>query len=337
MIDFIKMERLKSGIRENPLLQGNWILKSNEDAVFLSEEATYKKIKFETKKSKDSEKYYSKLSGSIHYYFNEGLHNYNDFGFTDIVEVLDEIIDSFELSLDNEINNIEFGVNVKLPFEQSLILDKLVTHKGKSFSYETNNGKNYYQCKHSQFLIKIYDKGLQFGLAENILRFEIKVIKMQYLHNNGIFIKHLKCLKNKAIYKPLGCLLFKVFNEVLIDCENIDLNNLNEAEKINYLKSTNPNTWKKRNRKNAKGQKQLQRLSEQYYKLINNQTKGATKKMQVAKLIEEKWMQLSEIYHTSKECIQDSIVQYLPFKYNVTFGQKPFIHYHKPNFYGMDF
>lgn len=72
-------------------------------------------------------------------------------------------------------------------------------------------------------------------------------------------------------------------------------------------------------------------------KLISSQTKGATKKMQVAQLIDEKWMELSEIYHTIKGSIRDSIVQYLPFKYNVTFGHKPFIHYHKPSFYAMDF
>jgi hypothetical protein len=337
MIDFIKIERLKSCVRGNPLLKGRWILTSNEDAVFLSEEAIYKKLKFETKKFKESDNYYSKASGSIHYYFNEGLHNYNDFRYSDIVKVVNEIINLFEVDSENDLNNLEFGVNIKLPFEPKLILNNLVTHKGHSFSFESNNGKNYYQCKHSQFIIKIYDKGLQFGLAENILRFELKAIKMQYLHSNGIYIKHLKCLKNKAIYEPLGKLLMKVFNEIIIDCENIDLRLLSEAEKITYLKATNPNTWKRNNRLNSKGQKQLQRLSEKYHKLINRHTKGKTNKQKVAELIKEKWIQLSDIYHTSKGGSQDNIVQYLPLMYIVTFGQRQFIHYHKPSMNLMAF
>jgi hypothetical protein len=337
MLDFVKIERLKRGIKGNPLLEGKWILTSNEDAVFLKEEAIYNKLKFETKKARNSDKYYSKVSGSIHYYFNEGLHNYNDFRFSDIMEVVNEISNLFSIDVENDLNNLEFGVNIKLPFEPKLILDNLVTHKGQSFSYESNNGKNYHQCKHTQFYIKIYDKSLQFGLTEKILRFEIKAIKMQYLHNNGINIHHLKCLKNKAIYEPLGKLLAKVFNEILIDCECIDTRLLSEAEKITYLKATNPNTWKRNNRLNSKGQKQLQRLLENYHKLINRHTKGTTNKLKAAKLIGEKWNELSENYHTSKESIQDNIVQYLPFKYNVSFGHKPLMHYHRPSMYSMDF
>lgn len=337
MIDFIKIERLKSGVRGNPLLNGKWILTSNEDAVFLKEEAIYNKLTFETKKAKESDKYYSKVSGSIHYYFNGGLHNYNDFSFTNIVEVVDEISEQFEIDHANELNNLEFGVNVKLPFEPKLILDNLVTHKGKKFSHITNQGKNYHQCEHTQFIIKMYHKSLQFGLAENILRFEIKVFKMQYLHRNGIDIKSLKCLKNKAIYKPLGRLLLKVFDEILIDCENLDTGVLTDAEKATYLLATKPNTWKRNNRLDSKGQKQLQRLLEKYHKLINRHTKGTTNKHKVEELIEEKWNELSEIYHSAKTIIQDNIVQYLPFKYNVSFGHKPFIHYQRPSIYNRDF
>ena len=146
----------------------------------------------------------------------------------------------------------------------------------------------------------------------------------------------MKCLKNKAVYEPLGKLLMKVFNEIIIDCESIDLRLLSEAEKITYLKATNPNTWKRNNRLNSKGQKQLQRLLEKYHKLINRHTKGTTNKQKVAELIEDKWNELSEIYHTSKVSIQDNIVQYLPFKYNVSFGHKPLMHYYRPSMYSID-
>jgi hypothetical protein len=337
MIDYIKIERLKSSVKQNPLLESKWILTSNEDAVFLKEEAIYNKLKFETKKARLSDKYYSKVSGSIHYYFNGGLHNYNDFSFSNIVEVVDEISNLFEIDNRNELNNLEFGVNIKLPFEPKLILDNLVTHKGKGFSHVTKHGQNYHQCQHSQFIIKMYEKGLQFGLSDNILRFEIKVIKMQYLHRNGIRIKSLKCLQNKTVYEPLGRLLSKVFDEIMIDCEGLDMSLLTEAEMVTYLLATKTSTWKKENRPDSKSQKQLQRLSEKYYKLVNQQIKGTSIKTLVARLIEEKWSELSEIYHTKKNYIQDIIVHYLPFKYNVSFGHKPFIHYQRPSIYNRDF
>lgn len=337
MIDFIKIQRLKSRVRGNPLLEGKWILTSNENAVFLKEEAIYNRLKFETKKARNSDKYYSKVSGSIHYYFNGGLHNYNDFSFSNIVQVVDEIGKFFEINNANELNNLEFGVNIRLPFEPKIILDNLVTHKGKSFSHVTKQGENYHQCQHSQFIIKMYDKSLQFGLSDNVLRFEIKVVKMQYLHRNGIEIKSLKCLKNKAVYEPLGRLLLKVFDEVVIDCENMDMSQLTEAEKVMYLFATKPSTWKKENRANSKSQKKLQRLSDKYYKLVSKYIKGTSIKTQVARLIEEKWRELSENYSIIKHSIQDCIVQYLPFKYNVTFGHKPLIHYHRPSIYNRDF
>lgn len=337
MIDFIKIERLKSGVRGNPLLQGKWILTTNEEAVFLNEEAIHNKLKFETKKARNSDKYYSKVSGSIHYYFNGGLHNYNNFSFTNIVEVVDEISNLFEIDINSELNNLEFGVNIRLPFEPKLILDNLVTHKGKNFSHVTKHGQNYHQCQHSQFIIKMYDKSLQFGLSDNVLRFEIKVTTMQFLQRSGIYIKSLKCLKNKSVYEPLGRLLSRLFDEILIDCEDVDMSLLTEAETVTYLLATKPSTWKKENRLDSKSQKKLQRLSDKYYKLVSQQIKGTSIKTEVARLIEEKWNELSEIYHTKINNFQYSIVHYLPFNYTLTFGHKPLIHYQRPSIYTRDF
>ena len=44
---------------------------------------------------------------------------------------------------------------------------------------------SFYECRMSKFTIKIYDKGKQYNLPNNVLRFEIKVTAMQYLDNEG--------------------------------------------------------------------------------------------------------------------------------------------------------
>lgn len=154
------------------------------------QEARYKKMKFSVY---DSGSVY--LSGSLHYLFNDGNHNYNDFTTKDayqVVLMLEELF-SFDSRL-TELRSVEIGVNIRMLTIVNLFLDNCFLHKTKPFEYKIHNSEGKYkQCEHSQYIIKLYNKALQFfsgGGNQEILRFEIKYNKMERLNSRGIYSLH---------------------------------------------------------------------------------------------------------------------------------------------------
>ena len=135
-----------------------------------------------------------RVKGSIHKYYNDGLHNYNDFSEiickTTIVKLCKEFqIDPREFILEN----LEIGINFLPPIKTNCILDLCYFHSTKPFEskYDNKSGR-YIQSVHSQYIIKIYNKALQYSskgykIEEDIMRFEIKFIVMEKLNNLGIY------------------------------------------------------------------------------------------------------------------------------------------------------
>jgi hypothetical protein len=318
MIDYIKILNLavsSTDLEHNEYLQDSWIIGSQNGEV-LKQQTNYFGLTFSIKNTN------VRLTGSIHKYKNSGLHNHNDFTKTQVHEVINELSKKFEIDLQNShLNNIEFGVNVNLPFEPKVLLNSLITHKGEPFTREIEDGKIYYQCKRSQFIIKIYDKGLQYHQVANILRFELKVLKMQFFKTKGIEVSVLADLLNDGIYAKFGGVLKTYFDEILFD-ESINLKDLNATERETYLRGQNPKTWITDNR-TTNQQKELQRLKESFLKVLEKYRTGENFVKIVSDRIEFKCSELSEIYQVSEEektTEKKANVRDLHFKYNVSFG-----------------
>src|SRR5690606_421219 len=82
---------------------------------------------------------------------------------------------------------LEYGVNIQPPIETDSILNHCYQHKGKDFDKEINKqGMKYRQVEHSAYFLKIYDKALQFGRLQRILRVEIKVKNWSKYRRQGI-------------------------------------------------------------------------------------------------------------------------------------------------------
>ncbi|CAH0997409.1 hypothetical protein EMA8858_03542 [Emticicia aquatica] len=319
MIDYIKILNLavsSTDLENNKYLQDGWIIGSKNGEV-LTQQTNYFGLTFSIKNTN------VRLTGSIHKYENNGLHNHNDFTKTQVHEVINELSKKFEIDLQNSrLNNLEFGVNVVLPFEPKILLNSLITHKGEPFTREIEEGKIYYQCKRSQFIIKIYDKGLQYHQVANILRFELKVLKMQFFKTKGIEVSVLADLLNDGIYAKFGGVLKAYFDEILFDEESINLKDLNATERDIYLRGQNPKTWITDNR-TANQQKELQRLKESFLKVLDKYRTGENFVKIVSDRIEFKCFVLSEIYQVSEEeitTVKKANVRDLHFKYNVSFG-----------------
>lgn len=197
---------------------------------------------------------YLKFSGSIHKYWNQTNTNYNDFTISDYKKTLKTLQNKFDLNpFLCELRNLEFGVNVSLPFKTEMFLNSIISFKGKEYELETFNGfgkmlrfrfNRYYE-------VKIYDKGLQNRLNENVMRFEIKVKKMNYLRSKNINVKNLTDLTKLEVIEGLKNQLIKTFKELLIYDATINTNEIKrQTEKELLINGRNPKYWQNLSNKN---------------------------------------------------------------------------------------
>lgn len=300
MIDGTKLLNLKTDpqkLIENPYLTEHWnTTVHSSDGVVKYDLAEYLGLKFRIKNGK------VRLQGSLHKYRNAGRHNYDDFKAVDVVEVVRELSKRFEIDTSTTLlNNVEFGVNIILPFGVNVVLDNLIVYKGEPFIKVLEDGISYYQCKKKQFIIKIYDKGKQYNLPDNVLRFEIKVIKMQYLATKGITLHYLSDLLKMEIYEPLGNILTEVFEGILFGDNTINESDLTTKERETYLRGNNPKTWTPQ--KGETERKRLYRLEMSFKDILQRHSKSVNFnfKRVVSELIKIKSLELSRFYRLENE------------------------------------
>jgi hypothetical protein len=310
MIDGIKIYDLKTApdkLEVNPYLLESWTTTvQNADGLIKYGLAEYFGLKFKIKHQK------VRLQGSLHKYRNAGRHNYDDFTAQDVGKVVQELSERCEIdTAQTELNNVEFGVNVVLPFGVSLVLDNLIVYKGKPFQEVEEDGMSYYQCKKAHFIIKIYDKGLQYKLPDNVLRFEVKVLKMQYLKSKGVKLRYFSDLLNRGIYEPLGNILTETFESILFADNRLNERKLNSKESKTYLRGNNPKTWEV-SKSNDSEWKKLQRLEIRYLNILDKYREGVNFKLVVAELIRAKSLELSTFYRPDETVLSLKNVQFLP-------------------------
>ncbi|HPI86150.1 MAG TPA: hypothetical protein PLR01_07235 [Bacteroidales bacterium] len=215
MIDFVKI-RYKNPdiqkIRENPRLDWEQTIRERTGEV-KEYNAIYNGLTFSVINNQ-----YLNISGSLHKYWNSsqggGEHNYNDFSLSNLAGVIMELCQSFDLLPENcHLENLEFGVNITPRVPVKDILRSAINHKGKPFTQEYLKNKYFRECERQRYIIKIYDKGLQYGRPENILRFENKIIKMAHIQETGV--QTLADLLDPAKLTRLGVILGSNFNDIL--------------------------------------------------------------------------------------------------------------------------
>lgn len=320
MIDFIKS--LNIDIKIDELLDN----KNLEFKTYVSERtgeinknrfiAEYKNLTFQIVNNQ-----YVSLSGSIHKFNNKGVHNYNDFNLYDLFRAIKELYVKFKINpFLTPLNNIEFAVNIIVPFKpKTFIKTNVISHKGTPASIKTFKGNGYLkEFEHSQYYIKVYDKGMPFNRPDNIFRFEIKVIKMEYLQKIGI--KTLADLLNTEKLQNLGNKLNSVFNELLI-IDKANTKNFTLKEKEIYQNGINPMFWerlKPHSKENdyIRLRSKYNRENEKFKNLINKYNLNKTQR-ELSKLITTKWNDLLKIDMEKRyklttflnECFQRKTVQ----------------------------
>lgn len=228
------------------------------------------------------------VAGSLHTYWNDGAHNWNDFNRLDLWDTIYEFCQHYQITPSEAVlHNLEFGVNLVVPFNVEAFVGDLLSYKKVPFGREfIETEGTYYQCKVFGMYLKCYDKGTHYGRKENIFRFEVKVTAMRNLRSVGV--RTLEDLLIPSKLAALGDLLFKAWNYVLIR-EQLPMALFTGKEQVIIEAVTYNHQWKNLSRnQRCQYRKEYGRIMERYL----HQTGAANRKAIVETLLYEKWEQL---------------------------------------------
>lgn len=280
MIDFNKFkildEELIKHVWENPLLEFHSKYERRyDDVIYEVVKRKYKNIYFSKHQNR------LEISGSLHYFFNDGLHNANDFYIEDCIETIYHMQDLFKLDLEKcFLINLEYGVNILSSIPISELILNLIYHERHPFirNMEHNEYRIAGNSKYKQ--AKAYNKGVQFPdfCNPNTFRFEIKTGEAKFLKQFGL--KTLNDLINPESYNPLITSLISEWDKVLL---------FDKSKNIEY-KFLNTNFWEEAIL--AKNRNKFNNQKNRYYNKLGDDNLHAN----IKKIIERKFKYLKSVH-----------------------------------------
>ena len=156
------------------------------------------------------------VSGSIHYFYNDGLHNADDFYIEDCISAIIQIQNVFNIDLNKcQLINLEYGVNINPLINVTELIQSLIYHEKRQFTRPTTYFSFKLAGNEAYKQIKAYDKGVQFPQqCENTFRFEVRSRQAKFIHSLGLFT--LQDLTNIYNYDVLIASLLKEWDNVLL-------------------------------------------------------------------------------------------------------------------------
>lgn len=284
MIDFVKIK-----ITDEALINQVW---SNEILEYdgKSEKRFNDELK-ELVKKKYKNLYFTKyqdrieISGSLHYFFNNGIHNSNDFSVKDCINTIMQIRDLFTLDLEKcKLINLEYGVNIIPSIDVEDLVHNIMYHDKRQFTRPTKHF--YYKIAGNEAYkhVKAYNKSVQFpSLCNNTFRFEVKSKQSKYINSLDLFT--LNDLAVTGTYNRLMEELIKEWDNVLLFdlSKNIDKKYLNTYFWEDILKNGSRNKFNNQKKR-------------YYDKLGNNNLHSQIRKTLIQKMKFLKKVQIPSIY-----------------------------------------
>jgi hypothetical protein len=306
MIDYLKIllknYELAERLIKNPLLkkfsinqQFNNKLDLESDIKQATHVYVYKEILF-CFFTKDE--FFTKLEILLkpHYYFNNNLHNANDFSVMDCIRTLSKIKNIFNLpTTELTILNIEFGLNGISPIDCKDLVAYTMYHEKNEFINSSDNlkfskisFKHHISGKANKYKqVKFYAKGLQFPTYSDIntFRYEIRSKESKYIKTLGIYTYE-DLLRIEPYFK-LADKLKEEFKKILIlDVDNKG-ENLTNKELLKMNEYNSSIKWIK----SLQGSRNLfNKHKKKYFKLLNKTENNIHTKMY--SIIDEKLKEL---------------------------------------------
>ncbi len=254
MIDYINIAIINTApeiLTNNRLLNfGNMVNTDSGEVIqkrhgYLNKVAMYKNLKIEISTNLKTKFSTINITGSIHKYAQNNT-NHQDFNFANVKDTINELCNTLHLNPSNcLLHHIEFGLNINPVHSTTDILNSIILCKGIDYEKKEFNNTGYLKSfEFSQYKIKIYDKGKQYDLNNNLLRFEVKVQRMQYLHSKGIKINTLYDLTTSVFYTDLlKVIISNIDNILFYDYRIEQLKILNKNDLLIMAKGANPQHW----------------------------------------------------------------------------------------------
>lgn len=209
------------------------------------------------------------IFGSLHKYFNNGDHNYNDFGYNQLIGVISDLKDKFGPEILNmAVTGLEFGVNINTPFTPQRFTERCISHFNKERTPIIRDDLKGYDkgisFNSTDYRIKIYNKSKQYKQPVNILRLEVKYLRSRIFESADI--KTFKDVLNSHSIDALANDLFKRVGEVVYN-EDLNRSKLTRNEERIYLECINSQYWKQWTKeKRSKKKIQFTQLIKKYSK-----------------------------------------------------------------------
>lgn len=254
------------------------------------------------------------IENSLHKFFNqlvgEGIHNFNDFDFCDVLYALNVLEEETNYPLEQTIiTNLEFGFNIELNKCPTQFLEHhVLMHNYKSPCYEPKNdkGKKIKKFTYTEYEVKIYNKSLQYDkvkefkdrlIDRNILRIEVKYKSKKQLHKLGIY--NLSDLKKPQNLQMLMQDFLRKYNDLLIIDSYNGNAEMSKKERQFITHCTHPNYWIEL--RNTKHFNTISNQKKKFQKLIRKYELDSWKK-QLKKDILSKFNELMVL-----DCYDDTI------------------------------
>ena len=185
------------------------------------------------------------VSGSIHYFYNDGLHNADDFYIEYCISAIIKIQNIFNIDLNKcQLINLEYGVNINPIINVTELIQSLIYHEKRQFTRPTTYFNFKLAGNEAYKQIKAYDKSVQFPQeCENTFRFEVRSRQSKFIQSLGLFT--LQDLTNISNYDVLIASILKEWDNVLLFdlSKDIDTKFFNTSFWEDILKNGNRNKF----------------------------------------------------------------------------------------------
>lgn len=227
MIDGIKTGYLPLDVERLSAVLG---VALNRKTVYAKQNGLIFGFSEEVDKDTGELRYMCGVRGSVHKYANRGTHNADAFRMSDLCRVLTELREVYTINPDTtRLYSVEFGVNIKLPYDPRRVLDAIRMYKGFEFEPMGKIGLSY---KADSYKLKIYDKGRQCGVPgfDNVLRIEVRATGT-YLRKRRVYVPVLGDLLSADIWERFEALLLEMIdNTVIVEAVNVEALTSTEQE-----------------------------------------------------------------------------------------------------------
>lgn len=205
---------------------------------------------------------YCSVRGSLHKYFNDGKHNYNDFTLSDFIRTISDLEKTLNINANIiQIGRIETGVNIDIDIDVDEFIGSVILFNN-THPTMCDNGIIF---KLNDYDLKLYRKELKGH--PNKLRIELAIKKKRkrdaIIKEYATYCTTLSDLTNSNVWQAFGNELESVCdNLIVIDREHINYSDLKPKDAELLTKGVSSFFWTKKWNSRATRMRHLDRFVE---------------------------------------------------------------------------